>query len=180
MIKRNILAASSMLLLFQANTAVANAEFGVGVAQHRADFRLANGNRTLDSTALTLTGRYHFKDNFSVGARILSGINDSDDSELSGGLSKGYEIFVGTQHTFGNEWSVFGDTGLVYADVDFTTPDRWSDIRFFGFMLRAGVAYELTRNINLNIDYSWHDGSNGEVVSADTTQTIGLSIGYKF
>ncbi|MEX1222241.1 MAG: outer membrane beta-barrel protein [Idiomarina sp.] len=189
MTKGKILATIGLLTFLPTDTAIANAEFSIGIAQHRADFRLASRNsnfdttirdHALDSTILTFTGRYYYSDNFSVGARALTGINDTDDFELSGGLNNGYEVFVGTQYRLGKQWSFVGDAGLGYSDVEYARPRGRSDIRYLGPILRVGLAYEFSPNINLNMEYTWLDRVSDDHVGAEKTQTLGLSIGYRF
>lgn len=180
MIKRSVLAAVSILTLLQTNTAIANAEISLGVAQNRANFQVATESPTLDATVLTLTGRYHFSDHVSVGGRVLAGINDTDDSQFSGGLNRGYEVFVGTKYKLGNQFSIFGDTGLSFSEIDFVTPQTRSDKLILGAIFRGGLSYELTQRVNLNIDYTFFYNPQDSSQEAERTQTLGLSVGYKF
>lgn len=162
------------------NTAMANTEISLGIGQNRADINLFAESLELDATVLILTGRYNFSENFSVGARALSGINKTDDFQVGGGLNQGYEVFVGSKYRLGKKLSLFGDTGFSLIEVDFRTPRVISDNLNFGALFRAGLSYELTQNVNLNIDYTWLYTPSSSELESEKAKTFGLSIGYEF
>lgn len=128
-----------------------------------------NGFKATPGAVRAIIG-YDLHPNLAVEGMLEGGTRDDTDNGVTAKLGSSYGLFVKPKYDFGNA-EVFARAGWARTNVNLSTGDVSSNDFAYG----VGVNYNVTRRVNVGLDYTRLSDKNGVKVDGVT-----LGVGYHF